>query len=74
MGGVGCWDEDGAASVALSKWGELGCVDAPPHLQKKKSGAPSNYPGARLFISPPHPTKSNPDIRNSKFAHTQAGF
>lgn len=50
MGGVGRRDEDGIASVALSKWGELGCVDAPsPSPEKKKIGAPSNYPGARLF-------------------------
>lgn len=51
--GVGVWD--GAASVALAVLGESGCVDAPPPSPEKKSGAPSNDPGARLFISPPHP-------------------
>ena len=45
-----------------------------PHLQKKKIGAPSNYPGARLFYLSTYQTKSNPDMRNSKLAHTQAGF
>ena len=56
--------------------GEPGCRMCAflPSPAKKKIGAPSNYPGARLFISPPHQTKSNPDMRNSKLAHTQAGF
>ena len=54
--------------------GEPGCGDGLSPSPEKKIGAPSNYPGARLFISPPHQTKSNPDMRNSKLAHTQAGF
>ena len=55
--------------------GEVGWVDVPTSISKqKKIGAPSNYPGVRLFISPSHPTKSNPDMRNSKLAHIQAGF
>ena len=52
---------------------DVGCVDS-SHLQTKKSGAPSNYPGARLFHLSTFPTKSNPDMRNSKLAHIQAGF
>ena len=45
-----------------------------PPSPEKKIGAPSNYPGARLLIPPPSRPKSNPDMRNSKLAHTQAGF
>ena len=41
------------AVAAVWRIGMCGCPH--PHLQKKKIGAPSNYPGARLFISPPHP-------------------
>lgn len=73
--GVGRRDEDGIASVALSKWGELGCVDAlSPSPEKKKSGLHPTTLVPAFFISPSHPTKSNPDMRNSKLAHTQAGF
>lgn len=73
MWGVGVWD--GVASVASLCGGEDWDVWMPhPHLQKKKSGAPSNYPGARLFYLSTYQTKSNPDMRNSKLAHTQAGF
>ena len=46
----------------------------PPTQSPEKIGAPSNYPGARLFYLSTHQTKSNPDMRNSKLAHTQAGF
>ena len=52
---------------------DVGCVDS-SHLQPKKIGAPSKRLGTRLLISPPHQTKSNPDMRNSKLAHIQAGF
>ena len=65
----------GSPQLPSPRWGELGCVDATPISRKKKrGGAPSNDPGARLFISPPPPTKSNPDMRKSKLAHIQAGF
>ena len=60
--------------TAEARCGELGWVDA-HHLQtRKKIGAPSSYPGARLFHPSTYQTKSNPDMRNSKLAHIQAGF
>lgn len=45
-----------------------------PHLQKKKLGLhPTTLVPA--FLSLHHTqTESNPDMRNSKLAHTQAGF
>ena len=65
----------GVAPVAEVRCGVSWDVEMPTHLQTKNRGAPSNYPGARLFyLSTSHPTKSNPDMRNSKLAHTQAGF
>ena len=65
----------GSPQLPSPRWGELGCGDVAPISRKQiGGGAPSNYPGVRLFISPPSPTKSNPDMRNSKLAHTQAGF
>lgn len=56
----------------VGRTGMCGCPT--PISRKKKSGAPSNYPGARLFYLSTYQTKSNPDMRNSKLAHTQAGF
>ena len=55
--------------------GGLGCVDAPsPHPQKKKSGLhPTTLVPAFFYLST-YQTKSNPDMRKSKLAHTQAGF
>ena len=72
-GTVECWDGGVARHGEGGVSRDVGCVDS-SNLPTKKIGAPSNYPGARLFISPPHQTKSNPDMRNSKLAHTQAGF
>ena len=54
--------------------GELGWMDAPTTSPDTDEAAPSNYPGARLFHPSTSQTKSNPDIRNSKLAHIQAGF
>ncbi len=51
-----------------------GWVDAPPHLQKKKSGGSIQLPWCPPFYLSTYQTKSNPDMRNSKLAHTQAGF
>ena len=55
--------------------GELGCVDAPsPISRKKKSGLhPTTLVPAFFYLST-YQTKSNPDMRKSKLAHTQAGF
>ncbi len=77
-GGV-CGGWDGAASVALAvRWGGLGCVDSPPQppLQspEKKIGGSIQLPWCPPFYLSTYPTKSNPDMRNSKLAHTQAGF
>ena len=72
--GVGV--SDGVASVALAdRGGEDWDVWMPhPISRKKKSGLhPTTLVPA--FLSLHHtPTKSNPDMRNSKLAHTQAGF
>ena len=45
-----------------------------PHLQKKKSGLHPTTPATAFFYLSTYQTKSNPDMRNSKLAHTQAGF
>ena len=56
-------------------WGELGWVDAPPPSPEKKNRGLHPTTLAPAFLSLHHtPTKSNPDMRNSKLAHTQAGF
>ena len=72
--GVGV--SDGVASVALADAvGRIGMCGCPtPSPEKKKSGLhPTTLVPA--FLSLHHtPTKSNPDMRNSKLAHTQAGF
>ena len=73
---VGWWDVlgDGGAPVALAEVREPGCEDVGSQSPEKNRGAPSNDPGARLFYLSISPTKSNPDMRNSKLAHIQAGF
>ena len=54
--------------------GGVGCGDAPPSPDKKKSGRHPTTLVSAFFISPPSRPKSNPDMRNSKLAHIQAGF
>ena len=44
------------------------------HLQKKKSGLHPTTLVPAFFHLSTFPTKSNPDMRNSKLAHIQAGF
>ena len=56
----------------VEEW-DVGCVDS-SNLPTKKIGAPSKRLGVRLFHLSTFQTKSNPDMRNSKLAHTQAGF
>ena len=54
---------------------DVGCGDAPsPISRKKKSGLHPNASASAFFYLSTFPTKSNPDMRNSKLAHTQAGF
>ena len=76
MGLCGALECEMEVAPQSARCGVVGCgmFAFLPSPAKKKIGAPSNYPGARLFISPPHQTKSNPDMRNSKLAHTRAGF
>lgn len=67
--------EMGVAPVGEVCWGSRDVGITLPQSPHHDEAAPSNYPGARLFyLSTSHPTKSNPDMRNSKLAHTQAGF
>ena len=56
--------------------GEPGCgmCGFLPSPAEKKSGLHPNASEPAFFIFPPHQTKSNPDMRNSKLAHIQAGF
>ena len=73
-GGGGC-GEMGVAPVALAEVGGSRDVRmSAPHLQKKKSGGSIQLPWRPPFYLYTSPTKSNPDIRNSKLAHIQAGF
>ena len=46
----------------------------PPISRKKKIGGSIQLPWFPPFYLSTYPTKSNPDMRNSKLAHTQAGF
>ena len=41
---------------------------------EKKIGGSIQLPWFPPFYLSTYPTKSNPDMRNSKLAHTQAGF
>ena len=45
-----------------------------PISRKKKSGLHPTTLAPAFFYLSTYQTKSNPDMRNSKLAHTQAGF
>ena len=74
---VGWWDVlgDGGAPVALAEVREPGCEDVGSQSPEKKIGGSIQRPWRPPFLSL-HlaDQKSNPDMRNSKLAHIQAGF
>ena len=53
--GVGCWSAGWYRLGRLAVLGESGCVDAPPHLQKKNRGS-IQLPWCPPFLSL-HPTR-----------------
>nr|DAL66271.1 MAG TPA_asm: hypothetical protein [Caudoviricetes sp.] len=71
---VGVRDGDGAASVASPCWWRRDGWMPHPISRKKKSGGSIQLPWCPPFYLSTYQTKSNPDMRNSKLAHTQAGF
>ena len=66
----------GKGNAPVGEVWESGMWDVwiPPISRQKKSGLHPTTLVPAFFISPSHQTKSNPDMRNSKLAHIQAGF